>query len=84
MAANALDSSYKMGTAFLTKAVVVESADAWRVLERGDHPMVLIRNFVEDVSSQVAISNGHHVVVVLDSSQEPRGTGYTLPHLGTG
>ena len=82
LVANALDSSYNMGTAFLTKAVVVENVNAWRVLEQGDNPMILIRNFVEDVSSQVAIANGHHVVAPLDSSQEPRGAGHELPRLG--
>ena len=78
LAASALASGNHVGPACLAKAVVAETPDAWRSLIRRRNPMVLIRNFEGDASSQVATSNGHHVVIPLDRSQEPRGQGLSF------
>ncbi len=82
IAASALNKPDSISAAILAKSIVVESIDAWRSLERSNYPMVLIRNFVGDVSSQSAVAKGHHVVASLDSAQEPRGNGLKLPPLG--
>ena len=70
------------GAGFLSKAVVVESAEAWRNLEGHHLSLVLIRNFIGNVSSLTATRNGHHVLTLLDKSQIPYGEGITLPRLG--
>lgn len=82
LAASALSSDDHVGPTCLARAVVVETPDAWRRLVGQRTPMVLIRDFEGDPSSQVAIRNGHHVVIPLDSSQEPQGLGLSLPRLG--
>ena len=82
LASSALDAPDDMGTAFLAKAVVVENMDAWRVIEQSDNPMILIRNFVGDVSSQGAVAKGHHIITPLDSSQQSHGACHTLSRLG--
>ena len=52
-------------------------------LERHTSPLLLVRDFQDDlVSSQIAVSTGHHVLTPLDSSAELRGNGLTLPRLG--
>ena len=82
LAASALNSDDYVSAAFMAKAVIVETPDAWRSLVRQRNPMVLIRNFEGDASSQIAVGNGHHVIVPLDSSQQPRGEGVKIPRLG--
>ena len=82
LSASALSSCDHVGPTSMARAVVVETPDAWRSLARQRNPMVLVRNFVGDASSQMAISNGHHVVIPLDRSQEPQGQGLSLPRLG--
>ena len=82
LAASAIRSSDHVGPTCLAKAIVIETPDTWRSLVPQRTPMVLIRNFEGDVSSRVAIGNGHHVVIPIDHSQEPRGQGISLPSLG--
>ena len=82
LAASALISDYVFGASLLSKAVVVDTPEAWRSLVYSNFPLVLIRNFEGDVSSQIGVNNGHHVVVPLDGTQEPRGNGIELPKLG--
>ena len=83
LAASAHCKSPQWGTALLTRAVVVQTADAWRSLEGHPSPLVLVRDFSDGiVSSQVAVSRGHHVLTPLSGHQDPSGTGITLPRLG--
>ena len=47
----------------LAKAVVVQTADAWRSLGSHPFPLVLVRQFSNgNVSSQLAVNRGHHVL----------------------
>ena len=82
LAASALGADDGYGASLMSRAVVVETPEAWRSLVYSNFPMVLIRNFEGDVSSQIAVNNGHHVVVPLNKAQEPRGNGIELPKLG--
>ena len=73
----------QLGPALLARAVVVENADAWRSLEGHSSPLVLVRNFSGgNVSPQVAVGRGHHVLTSLGEHEEPSGAGVTLPRLG--
>ena len=82
-AASAHSKSSQWGATLLTRAVVVQTADAWRSLEGHPSPLVLVRDFSDgNVSSQVAVSRGHHVLTPLSGHQDPSGTGITLPRLG--
>ena len=51
-------------------------------LVRHTPPLVLIRAFDGNVSSQVAANRGHHVLTPLHANEEPRGNGDQLPMLG--
>ena len=83
LAASAHSKSSQWGAALLTRAIVVLTTDAWRSLEGHPSPLVLVRDFSDgNVSSQVAVSRGHHVLTPLSGHQEPSGTGITLPRLG--
>ena len=71
------------GPALLGRAVVVENADAWRNLEGHPSPLVLVRNFSGgNVSPQIAVGRGHHVLTPLGDHEDPSGAGVTLPRLG--
>ena len=73
----------QLGSAILARAVVVENADAWRSLEGHSSPLVLVRSFSGgNVSPQMAVGRGHHVLTPLGEHEEPRGAGVTLPRLG--
>ena len=78
LAAAANDAVSTWGPTLLSRALVVQTEDAWRSLEHHSYPLVLVRGFIGPVSSQIAIRNGHHVLVPLDTSQEPQGSGQTL------
>ena len=83
LAASAHTTDDRLGAAMLARAIVVETADAWRGLEGHSSPLVLVRDFSDaTVSSQVAASRGHHVLIPLHESDEPRGDGCKLPRLG--
>ena len=81
LAAGANHAASTWGPTLLSRALVVQTEDAWMSLEHHPYPLVLIRGFTGTVSSQIAIKNGHHVFVPLDTSQEPRGKGQTLSRL---
>ena len=71
------------GSILLARAVVVQSADAWRSLEGHSSPLVLVRDFSGgNVSPKIVADMGHHVLTPLGKHQEPSGTGITLPRLG--
>lgn len=73
----------QLGSAILAKAVVVESADAWRSLEGHPSPLVLVRNFSGgNVSPKIAVGRGHHVLTPLGEHDDSSGAGVTLPRLG--
>ena len=82
LAAGANGAVSTWGPTLLSKALVVQTEDAWRSLEHHSYPLVLIRGFTGAVSYQTAIRNGHHVFVPLDTSQEPYGNGQSLNRLG--
>ena len=83
LAACAYAGETQLGSAILARAVVAESADAWRSLEGHSSPLVLVRSFSGgNVSPQVAVGRGHHVLTPLGEHEEPRGTGVRLPRLG--
>ena len=82
VAASAFNSGEAWGPALLARALVVKSEDAWNSLVRHVSPLVLIRAFDGNVSSQVATNRGHHVITPLRASEEPRGNGVQLPMLG--
>ena len=81
LAAAASDSMSTWGPSLLSRTLVVQSEDAWRSLEHHSYPLVLVRGFIGPISSQIATRNGHHVLVPLDTSQEPQGNGQTLNRL---
>ena len=71
------------GSELFARALVVQTPEAWRSLERHPMPVVLVRAFQEDLaSSQIAVSNGHHVLTPLAKDEEPRGNGVELRMLG--
>ena len=73
----------QLGSALLARAVVVENADAWRSLEGHSSPLLLVRNFSGgNVSPQIAVDRGHHVLTPLGEHEEPSGAGVILPRLG--
>lgn len=82
VAASARNSDVAWGAALLARALVVKSEDAWNSLVRHTSPLVLIRAFDGNVSSQVATGRGHHVITPLHANEEPRGNGDQLPMLG--
>lgn len=82
VAASAIKSDDAWGAALLARAIVVRSEDAWNSLVRHTSPLVLIRAFDGNVSSQVATNRGHHVVIPLHEHEDPRGNGIELPRLG--
>ena len=83
LAASAKTMDGPQGDALMARAVVAETADAWRQLERHSTPLVLVRGFSEGgVSSHVAVAKGHHVLTPLSKSDEPRGDGCALDRLG--
>ena len=82
MATAELKEDSKESQLLRSRAIVVNTADAWNSLVSQTFPLILVRNFVGDVSSQVAVSSGHHVLVPLDSTQDPQGNGYDLGRLG--
>ncbi len=82
VAACARNSDDAWGAALLAKALVVKSEDAWNSLVRHTSPLVLIRAFDGNASSQVATSRGHHVITPLHASEALRGNGIQLPPLG--
>ena len=81
LAAAASDAVSTWGATLLSRALVVQTEEAWRSLEHHPYPLVLVRGFIGPVSSQIAIRSGHHVLVPLDTSQEPQGSGQTLIRL---
>ena len=81
LAAAARDAVSTWGPTLLSRALVVHTEDAWRSLEHHAYPLVLVRGFIGPVSSQIATRKGHHVLVPLDTSQEPKGSGQTLNRL---
>lgn len=71
------------GAELFARALVVQTPEAWRSLERHHMPLVLIRAFQEDLaSSQIAVGNGHHVLTPLAGDDVPHGDGVSLPSLG--
>ena len=82
VAASARNSDVAWGAALLARALVVKSEDAWNSLVRHTSPLVLIRAFDGNVSSQVATGRGHHVITLLHASEAPRGNGVQLSMLG--
>ena len=82
LVASALTAPARTKALLFAKAVVVKTPDAWRSLERGNYPMVLIRDFVDDEASGVAVNKGHHVMLPLDNTQDLHGKGSELPRLG--
>ena len=60
----------------------MKSEDAWNSLVRHTSPLVLIRAFDGNASSQVATGRGHHVITPLHASEALRGNGVQLPMLG--
>ena len=83
LAACARSKPSQWGLALLARAVVVQTHDAWRSLEGHSSPLVLIRNFSGgNVSPQIAVGMGHHVLTPLAEQQEAGGKGITLPRLG--
>ena len=83
LAASTHSKCSQWGTTLMTRAVVVQNVDAWRSIEGHQSPFVLVRDFSSgNVSPQMAVGRGHHVLTPLGRHQEPRGTGVTLPRLG--
>ena len=82
VAASALNSSDAWSAALMAKALVVKSEDAWNSLVRNTSPLVLIRAFDGNVSSQVATNRGHHAIAPLHEGDELNGNGVALPRLG--
>ena len=83
LAACAHASASSWGAVLLAGAIVVQTADAWRSLEGHPQPLVLVRDFSGgNVSPQIAVGRGHHVLTPLGQHQEPNGAGVTLPRLG--
>ena len=69
------------GASLLSKAIVVRTPEAWRSLECHSLPLVLIRDFEGNVSPQVAVEKGHHVLTPLDRTGRTGGQDISLPRL---
>ncbi len=82
VAASARNSDDAWGAALLTRSLIVKSEDAWNSLVRHTSPLVLIRAFDGNASSQAATVRGHHVITPLHAIEVPRGNGVQLPLLG--
>ena len=83
LAASAQDEGAQWGSAILARALVVENADAWRAIEGHSSSVVLVRDFSEgNLSPQVAVGKGHHVLTPLGEHDVTRGIGVKLPRLG--
>ena len=83
LAACAIQQLKEWGAELFARALVVQTPEAWRSLERHATPLVLIRDFQDElVSTQIAISKGHHVLTPLGSPVELHGNGTELPLLG--
>ena len=83
LAACAHASTTQWGKAVLERTLVVHNTDAWRSLEGHPSPLVLVRDFFDsNVSSQIAVRSGHHVLIPLSEHQEPSSIGIALPRLG--
>lgn len=64
------------------RTIIVQTLEAWLALEHHTTPLILIRDFDEDIATQVAVRAGHRVLIPLDSHQAVRGNGRELAHLG--
>ncbi len=83
LAACALTESAQWGEPLMNRAIVIQSSEAWKSLENHPSPLVLIRDFSDDnISSKIAVSNGHHVLIPLHSIDSIAGSGLTLSRLG--
>ena len=79
LAASAQAEDTQWGSALLGRSLVVENADAWRAIEGHSSSLVLVRDFSEgNVSPQVAVGKGHHVLTPLGEHDETRGLGVKL------
>lgn len=82
LAASGLSDGTVWAEVLMAKALVVDSLDAWRSLERHQQPLTLIRNFDGDVAPQIAARQGHHVLTPLHEAEHPKGNGTSLPKPG--
>ena len=83
VAASTLNSDDAGAVALLAKTLVVKSKDAWRSLTSHVSPLVLLREFDGNVSPQVAVDRGHHVITPLYASEETKGNkGKILRRIG--
>ncbi len=66
-------------SSFLSRSVVVESAEAWRSLGPSATPLILIPRFAEPEGVGKVVQQGHHVFVPLDRAGAASAT--VLPRL---
>ena len=81
VAASALEHEGEWGVEFLSRALVVNTPDAWRDLCGVSSPLVLIRDFNRE-SVAVATERGNHTLVPLAETERKGGEGIILPRLG--
>ena len=81
VAASALEYEGEWGAEFLSRALVVNTPDAWRDLCGLSSPLVLIRDFNRE-SVAVATERGNHTLVPLAETERKGGEGIILPRLG--
>ena len=81
VAASAVANESDWGAEFLSRALVVETPDAWRDLCALSYLLVLVRDFRHE-SVAVAGANGHHTLVPLADTERAGGEGISLPRLG--
>ncbi|HEV2264881.1 MAG TPA: hypothetical protein VGR79_10155 [Stellaceae bacterium] len=69
------------GINFFSRALVVQSADAWRGVSQHPTPLIIIMDLAEG-SPAIAVRRGHHVLVPIGNGDNPNGRGCVLPRLG--
>ncbi|MDK9700142.1 MAG: hypothetical protein OEM52_08365 [bacterium] len=65
---------------YFSKAILIDSPDTWNYYANSRRPLILIRRFNDSTYDQLAINNGHHVIVPIDPSLSIK-SGIKLPRI---
>ncbi|MDE3109607.1 MAG: hypothetical protein KGL02_06675, partial [Acidobacteriota bacterium] len=69
------------GLNFFSRALVIQSTDAWRAVAQHSTPLILVAD-IADGSPTVAVRKGHHVLVPIGNGENGVGNGSILQRLG--
>ena len=65
----------------LAQAIIVEDTATWRQLALWESPLILIPTFPDLKMINVAVENGHHILVPLDKTEPPIGNTLSILRL---